>query len=262
VADVDAGCLLIRRCGHVVVLTLNRPEQLNAIDDDLKRALAAAWAGIGADTTVRAVVLHANGRAFCTGADMSRLAESDRGAGPRPQYPPAAYTARQAEIYKPVVVAVNGLCVGGGLHFVADADIVIASEQAEFLDTHVNVGQVAGLEPISLVPRIGLTAVLRMVLLGKSERISAPRALAMGLVSEVVAADDLLDRACALAERIAAASPAAVQGSLRAIWGSERLGSDLALRKAWDIIVDHWGHPDAAEGPQALIEKRSPQWSS
>jgi enoyl-CoA hydratase/carnithine racemase len=99
-----------------------------------------------------------------------------------------------------------------------------------------------------------------MVLLGRSERLDAARALELGLVSEVVPDDRLLDRALELATTVAQASPAAVQASLRAIWGSLDRGLDEALREGWDIILDHRGHPDAVEGPRAFAERRAPRW--
>src|SRR6185436_7321501 len=96
-----------------------------------------------------------------------------RGAGAS-AYP--RFTARQAQVYKPVITAVNGVCAGAGLHFVADSDVVICSENATFVDTHVNVGQVTALEPIGLARRVPMGVVLRMVCMGKAERLSAQRA--------------------------------------------------------------------------------------
>jgi enoyl-CoA hydratase/carnithine racemase len=253
--------LLFRRDGHVALLTLNRPHRLNAIDGATKEALAAAWTEIGEDPTIRAVVLTGAGeKAFCVGADVKDMAEGDRALTARLPYPPAILTARHAGIYKPVVTAVNGICAGGGLHFVADGDIVIASERATFVDPHVHVGQVAALEPIGLVRRIGLGATLRMVLLGRAETLSATEALDLGLVSEVHAPEVLLDRAFELADIVASGSPAAVQASLRAVWESLECGLDVGLRRGWEIVMDHWAHPDASEGPRAFAQKRPPQW--
>ncbi len=254
--------ILLSREGHVALLTLNRPDRRNALDAEAKRLLAKVWAEIGDDPAIRAVVLTGAGeKAFCVGADLREVAAGDRGAAPRPQYPPAIYSARQAGVFKPVVTAINGVCAGGGLHFVADGDLVIAAERATFFDPHVDVGQVAALEPIGLARRAPLGAVLRMVLLGRSERLSAQRALQLGLVSEVVADDRLRSRALELATTIAAASPAAVQASLRAIWESLDRGLEDGLRHGWDLLAAHWDHPDASEGPRAFAEQREPRWS-
>lgn len=104
-------------------------------------------------------------------------------------------TAIQNRCWKPVITAVNGMVVGGGLHFIADSDLIVASETATFFDTHVKVELIAGLEPVGIARRIPLEAVLRMALLGGSERMSAQQALSIGLVGEVVPQAQLLPRA-------------------------------------------------------------------
>ena len=96
------------------------------------------------------------------------------------------FTAWHQKVWKPVITAVNGICAGGGLHFVADADIVIAAADAEFFDPHVSAGQVASFEAISLLRRIPAEAVMRMVFLGRFERLSAQRAYELGMVSQIV----------------------------------------------------------------------------
>jgi enoyl-CoA hydratase len=128
-------------------------------------------------------------------------------------------------VWKPVIAAVNGMCVGGGLHFVADADIVLASSNATFLDTHVSVGQVAAYELIGLARRMPFEAVLRMALVGRHERMSAERALALGMISQVVDPPERLrEEAQALAEKIARNSPAAMAATKRALWGALERG--------------------------------------
>jgi enoyl-CoA hydratase/carnithine racemase len=160
----------------------------------------------------------------------------------------------------PTIVAINGVCAGAGLHFVADGDIVIASNKASFVDTHVNVGQVTALEPIGLMRKASLGAVLRMVLLGKAERLNAEQALETGLVSEVVEPEALLDRALALADIVAQGSPAAIAGSLKAVWDAYELPLSEAYANGFDILIRHRAHPDAVEGPAAFLEKRAPNW--
>ena len=154
----------------------------------------------------------------------------------------------------------NGVCAGAGLHFVADADIVICNEAATFLDTHVNVGQVTALEPIGLSRRIPFGLVTRMVCMGRHERITAQRAFDIGLVSEVVPAGQLMDRALEMARQVATASPATLQISLRAIWEGLDMGLTDAYHNGWGPLTAHWDHPDAAEGPKAFLEKREPHW--
>ena len=160
----------------------------------------------------------------------------------------------------PVIVAVNGVCAGGGLHFVADADICIASSTARFLDPHVSVGQVTALEPLHLLQRMRPDILRRMVLLGRHEALSAEQAERYGLVSEVVDPSALMDRGMALAETIAKNSPEAVRLSRRVLRTFEErlIATDMDL--GWELIQRHRHHPDAIEGPQAFLEKRPPVW--
>lgn len=111
------------------------------------------------------------------------------------------------DVWKPVIAAVNGVCAGGGLHLVADADIVIASESASFVDPHVSVGQAVAYEAITLLRKSPMEAILRMALSGRNERISAQRAYELGIISQVVPGDDLRTAATALATAVAANSP-------------------------------------------------------
>jgi enoyl-CoA hydratase/carnithine racemase len=170
-------------------------------------------------------------------------------------------TAIQNRCWKPVITAVNGMVVGGGLHFVADSDLILAAEHATFFDTHVKVGLVAGLEPVGLARRIPLEAVLRMALLGGSERLSAEQAREIGLVGEVLPAERLLPRARELAGKIAQHSPAALARSKQAVWESLDRGLQEGLARAWEIIGEHTEHPDMNEGARAFVEKRRPRWA-
>lgn len=254
--------VLTERRGHVLLLTLSRPDRLNALNREMQSALKTLLTEAGKDPGIRCIIVTGAGRAFCSGADVGVLKE---GSAPdsRPENTPyPTFTTKQLGIYKPTICAVNGVCAGAGLHFVADSDIVIASEQASFVDTHVNVGQVTALEPIGLVRKMSPSAVLRMVALGKSERLDASQALSVGLVSEVVAPDRLTDRAMELADAIGEGSPAALEASLRAVWESFDLPLSEAYRNGFRILMAHRKHPDALEGTTAYMEKRRPVWNT
>jgi len=252
--------LIVERHGHVLKLTLNRPDKLNALNRPMQHALEAQYAAASADPGVRVIVITGAGRAFCSGADVGGLKEAAETTSDPAQVVVPKFTNRMAGIWKPTIVAVNGVCAGAGLHFVADGDIVIASEAASFVDSHVNVGQVTALEPIGLLRKMSASAVLRMVILGKAERLNAQQALTAGLVSEVLPADQLMARAMALAEIAAAVSPAAVEGSLKAVWASYEHPLAEAYANGFDILIRHRSHPDAVEGPAAFLEKRQPSW--
>ena len=245
----------------VVVVTLNRPDALNALDDEMHAELPAVWSRVGADPAARAIVITGTGRAFCVGMDLKRVRDqgfrvptSDRVEELQ------RMTPLNNDVWLPTIVAVNGVCAGGGLHFVADADVVLASTDASFVDTHVSNGQVTALEPISLMSRIGLGNALRLAVLGRAGRIDAATALRIGLVDEVTEPDHLRKRAVELARAAATGSPAAIERSKRAIRAALELPLSDAMQAGWDSIVAHRTHPDALEGPRAFVEKRAPVW--
>ena len=161
-----------------------------------------------------------------------------------------------------MIAAVNGTCAGGGLHFVADADIVIAASDATFLDPHVSVGQVTAYEAIALVRKSPMEPIVRMALTGRHERITAERARQVGILSEVVDPPGRLRKAAqALAETVARNSPAAMAATKRALWGALESGLTDACRAGAREMVAIWGHPDQTEGPLAFTERREPNWA-
>jgi len=243
----------------VVLVRLDRPERMNALTAGLMSDLERLWYGLRERADLRCVVLTGTGRGFCSGADAGFLSaeRAPRGAGLAEEL--SFVPGRVLDV--PVVVAVNGVCAGGGLHFVADADIVIAAESATFLDPHVSVGQVSGIEPPSLALRLPLPVISRMALLGRHERVSARRLYDLGLVTELVPDADLLDRAVAIATTVASASPAAVRATRRSYRRLSDAVVEPAMRDGWEDVQRHWLHPDATEGPAALQAKRSPRWA-
>jgi enoyl-CoA hydratase/carnithine racemase len=160
-----------------------------------------------------------------------------------------------------VIAAVNGVCAGGGLHFVADADIVMAARGATFVDPHVSIGQVTAFEPIGLLRKSPMEPVVRMALTGRHERLSAERAYQLGILSQVVdPPEQLRHEAQALAEKIARNSPAAMAATKRALWGALETGLTEACQAGAAELVGLWGHPDQTEGPAAFAEKRAARW--
>ncbi|MFN7954103.1 MAG: enoyl-CoA hydratase-related protein [bacterium] len=251
---------------HVAVLTLDRPDRMNAFDSVMRAELPRAWDELRDDASVWAVIVTGAGdRAFCTGMDLreppppAAPASAPRSSAPSPA--PVRLTALDCDVGKPVIAAVNGVCAGGGLVFVADADIVIASESAVFTDARTSAGQVSIAGTLRLARKIPLEAVFRLVMLGKAERVSAARARELGLVSEVVPAAELLPRAKALAAAICESSPSAVFWSRHAIWESLDTGLGAALEMGWDVVHGFpRAYPDAKEGARAYVEKRKPAW--
>ena len=214
--------LIVERHGPVGWLVFDRPEAGNAMDARMLVELEAAWAELDGDAEVRVIVNTGSGRAFQTGLDVVQLGR-DRDAlreqSRRTRDATLRLTAWQNDVGKPVIAAVNGVCAGGGLHFVADADIVIAASDAQFLDPHVSIGQVSAYEVIGLARRIPFEAVMRMALAGRAERVSAARAYQVGLVSQVVDPPERLRaEAQLLAETIAGRDPEELRAAKRALW--------------------------------------------
>jgi enoyl-CoA hydratase/carnithine racemase len=163
-----------------------------------------------------------NGSAFQTGLDVTQLSR-DRDAlrehSRRTRDFELRFTAWHLGVTKPVIAAVNGVCAGAGLHFVADADIVIASSDATFLDPHVSVGQVSAFETIALVRKAPMEAIVRMALVGRHERMTAARAHELGILSQVVDPPARLrEVAQALGETIAHNSPEALRPTKQLLW--------------------------------------------
>lgn len=256
--------LEIRREGHVGWLVFDRPDQLNAMNNAMRDELADAWLELDRDPAVRVIVNTGNGRAFQTGADVVEVATD--GVGMERYREDLVdfdlhFTSWHQNVAKPVIAAVNGMAAGGGLHFVADADIVIAASDATFFDPHVSVGQVTAIEAIGLAKKIPFEAVMRMALVGRHERMSARRAYELGLCSEVVDPPERLREAAQeLAEKVARNSPAAMAATKKALWGALELGLTDACRVGAQHLIGVWGHPDQTEGPLAFVEKREPEW--
>lgn len=234
----------------VATITLNRPQAMNSFTAQMLREFADVWERIKRDDAVRAIVLRAaEGRAFCTGADVVE-AQKEHVLGYdniwNMQDPGAKLGAKANEVWKPLIVAVHGLCCGGAFYFLNEADIIICAEDAQFFDPHVSYGMVCACEPIGLSYRIPLGDVMRMVLLGNDERVSAQTAKDMRLVSEVLPRAELWARAHTLAARIAEKSPAAVQGSVRAIWHSLEMSRRMALAHGFDQC--QYGNPFGQAG--------------
>jgi enoyl-CoA hydratase/carnithine racemase len=225
--------LLVEREGPVGWLIFDRPEVGNAMDAAMLADLPRAWADLDADPGVRVIVNTGNGSAFQTGLDVRQLA-GDRDAlreqSRRTKRADLRISAWHNRVGKPVIAAVNGVCAGGGLHFVADADIVIAAERATFLDPHVSIGQASAFELIGLARRGAVEPVMRIGLAGRHERLGAARAYQLGIVSEVV--PDVRASARELAEKVARNPPETVRLIKQQLWRALELGLTDARRAA------------------------------
>lgn len=218
----------------VATITLDRPDRHNAFTAVMCEEMATVWAHVREDRSVRAVVLTASGdKAFCTGIDRDEV-PSDGGV--EYSFDPFTYVdpgsrlgPRANECWKPVVAAVNGMACGGAFYLLGEADIIIAADHATFFDPHVTYGMPAVFEPTLMLHKMPFGEVMRMTLTGNHERISAARALEIGLVTEVVPSADLITAAHRIAAAIASQPPTAVQASLRTLWAARELSRAQAL---------------------------------
>lgn len=258
----DAPHALFERVGHVAVITINRPQMGNALTRAMNALMGEYWREIRDNGDIRCTVITGAGdRHFSTGADLQDVSAAGKVSGGYGRITEEVrWTSRQNDIWKPTVCAVNGMVAGGGLHFVVDSDIVVASETAQFLDTHTNVGMVGAIENIGLAKRLPLGTALRMTLQGRTFRLSAQRAHELGLVDELTPPGKALEVAVGVAEQIAKNSPNAVSLSMRAIWSALEMPYSQAVEYGYSLLRMHWMHPDFKEGPRAFVEKREPNW--
>jgi enoyl-CoA hydratase/carnithine racemase len=249
----------------VMTVTLNRPHVLNAFNEEMLSEFSQLWSQVRCDDAVRVVVLAAAGdRAFSTGVDVTERLDGDSPfldklhPWAENEDPGRQLSPRRNEVWKPVIAAVHGMCAGGAFYWVADCDIVICSPEATFFDPHVTYGLVAALEPIALRYRMPFSDVMRMALLGLHERMTADRALAIGLVTEIVERDSLLSRAQELAAAIAGQPPPAVQGTVKALWQSLDLTRAQSLSTA--LMYTQVGNPLGTAEVDRAAAKRAQQW--
>ncbi len=253
----DAVVATERPRPHVAVVRIDRPASRNALDMNVRRQLAEAFRGLSADDEVRAVVVTGTGKAFAAGADLRDMAEASA----------VEIMARRthllwgaiADCQKPVIAAVNGFALGGGCELAMHADIIVAGESARFGQPEIKVGIMPGAGGTQrLIRAVGKFKAMKLLLTGAI--ITAREADAMGLVSEVVADDQVLARALALAEEIAALPPLAAQAIKEAALASEDmpLSAGLALeRRAFQLL---FATADQKEGMRAFLEKRTPKF--
>lgn len=252
------GEVLLERRGKVAVVTLNRPERLNAFAPSTARALWGALDAIAADDGLRAVVLTGAGRGFCAGADLKALADgADSDWGSRRGM--IDIPLRLRDLPQPSICAINGVAAGAGFGVALAADLRVASEEASFIAAQIRTAQVPDAGLTWFLPRlVGSEHALRIALSGRA--IPAREALDLGLVGEVVPSARLLERALELAGEIAAGPALATRLARRAIHRGAEIGLDEALDGEFAALVEANRDPDVGEAIRAFIEKRSPRF--
>jgi E-phenylitaconyl-CoA hydratase len=255
-----ADAATYRLDGHVATITYNRPDALNAINAEMRRDLNAAFSRFRDDEEAWVAIVTGAGRAFCVGADLRQ------GAGSAGEFPgtfwekPTLNSFESGwEIFKPVIAAVNGYCLGYGLTLATWCDFVVASERAEFGLPEVRLGVPAIVASLRLPQRINWADAMELLLTG--ERIDAERAHAMGLVWRVVPHDRLLDEAHALAMRLQNGGPVAQRAMKEMAMRTRHMAPLEAIRFGETMRHVALATQDATEGMQAAAEGRAPRWS-
>jgi enoyl-CoA hydratase/carnithine racemase len=248
----------------VAVLTLNRPAARNALSLAMLDALHKAFDALGADTSVAAIVLAANGPVFSSGHDLKELtahrADADKGLAFYSEAMTRCSAMMQAIIAcpKPVIAAVQGTATAAGCQLVATCDLAIAADNAQFCTPGVNIGLFCSTPMVALSRNVGRKRAMEMLLTG--DMLSAADAVEYGLVNRAVPAADLLPQAIALAEKIAAKSPLTVAIGKRAFYAQAEMPLSEAYSYAAQVMVDNMMTRDAEEGIGAFLGKRPPEW--
>ena len=260
--DIPEAAALFERRGHIGIVTLNRPQALNAVNADLAVAAGAALEQAQTDPEVRAVVITGAGRGFCAGADLKEIARG-RPIEDRDHREWGFGGIVQHWVDKPTIAAVNGFAMGGGTEIALACDLAVIDETASLGLPEVKRGIFAAAGGVIRLQRqIPMKVALETVLTG--EPMSAARAYELGLVNRVAPEGTSLDVALELAGTVAANAPISVQQSKRVVHTTYAAGSDWESevwrinREAAKIV---FASSDAREGPTAFAEKREPRWS-
>lgn len=256
----DGGVVTQEVRGRSALITINRPEKRNALDAQVRSAFLDAIAAAHANDAVRAIVVTGAGdKAFVAGADIGEFEGRTTVEQWRVMKGATIFDAVE-RCPKPVIAAVNGYCLGGGMELALACDFRIASSSARFGQPEVNLGIIPGGGGTQRLPRIvGLGAALKLVLTG--DMVDAAEALRLGLVEEVVEPAALLDRALALAESIATKSPVAVAAAKEATRAALSLPLDDGLKLETALFQVCFASADRTEGVRAFLEKRSAQFT-
>lgn len=267
VSQEEARAVITESVDRVAILRLNRPDKMNALSDELSRELLAALDAVDADDSIKAIILTGNGRAFCAGGDVSKMASILEGEAQRePAYDDrpfdvsTTYTYKLRKLSKPVIAAVNGPATGAGFAMSLACDFRICSTNARFSAAWVHRGLDPGGGSSYTLPRIvGVTNALYLFYTGKF--VSAEEALEMGLATKVVPHEELMDAALAMAAEFSDKPRLALAFARREVYQ----GLDLTYEMAQEMEVSNrritYRSADHREGVMAFLEKREPRFS-
>ena len=249
----EADAVLTEQRGRVLLITLNRPEAMNAINGALSSGLVAAVEQLDSDPGLTAGVLTGNGRGFCAGMDLKAFARGED-IGPMMQF-------IKEGAKKPLIGAIEGFAIAGGLELALTCDLLVAAQGAKLGIREVKVGLFAAGGGVFRLPnRVGFAKAMEMALTGDS--ISADEAHELGMVSELTESGHAVEAAIALAERIAQNAPLAVAASKQLVRAASQGYDEEQLWEMQNPLMGSvFSSNDAKEGPRAFAEKRPPEWT-
>ena len=269
--------LLYEEANGVAWVTLNRPEVYNAFNNKMAQELRDVWRGMRHNRDVNCAVLTAAGeKAFCTGIDRNEVntewadelaAGRDASSGaigfasPFMLDDPGEYLGPKSnDLWKPVIAAVNGMACGGAFYMLGETEFIIAAEHATFFDPHVTYGMPTAFEPVHMLNKVPFPEIMRISLMGNAERVSAQRAYDIGLVTEIVPADQLREKARWIAETIASYPTLAVQATVRSLWAARDLGQKQALGMGYAFIALGQDPEGLKAGQAAFASGQRQKW--
>ena len=260
----EAPVLLKKRAGDIAILVLNRPAARNSLSEALLDALSAAFGGITADKSVRAVVLAANGPAFCAGHDLKELtarrsdADGGRAYFKHVMTTCSAMMQQIVNLPQPVIAAVHGVASAAGCQLVASCDLAIATSASKFATPGVNIGLFCSTPMVALSRNVARKHAMEMLLTG--DMIAAEDAAHIGLINRVVAPGEERKDAIALAKEIASKSSYVLKIGKQAFYRQAEMGLAEAYNYASEVMTENMMARDAEEGICAFIEKREAKW--
>jgi enoyl-CoA hydratase len=256
----DRHCLVEKR-GHVLIVTMNRPEARNALSGPMLAGMTAAWNQVDEDPDIRAAILTGAGGAFCAGADLKAMTSTHPSESAKSMDLSVIESLLKGRrLLKPLIAAVEGPAIAGGTEILQATDIRVAGESAKFGVSEPRWGLFPlGGSAVRLVRQIPYTVAADLLLTGR--HITATEAKEIGLIGHVVPDGTALDKALEIAEQIAANGPLAVQAILRTIRESEGMHENDAFRLDAKLGMAVFQSEDAKEGPRAFAEKRKPEFN-
>ena len=249
--------ILTEARGRVGLITLNRPQALNALNNQLMREVMDALEAFDKDDTVGAIVITGNEKAFAAGADIKEM--SDKTATEMAQADHVAVFGRIRAIEKPVIAAVSGWALGGGCEVAMSCDMIVASESAKFGQPEINIGVIPGAGGTQRLTRaVGKSLAMEIIL--NDRKLTAQEAYQFGLVNRVVPVSDYLNEALKLAEEIASRAPLAVRAAKKMVNAAYESSLTDGLAEERQAFYSLFNSEDQKEGMKAFVEKRKPEW--